>query len=85
MMLNRFWFYNEQQTQHLHKPIVTIEDYFDFQLDLLDMSKYSRYNKGYQWIMICVDVFSRKAYIVNHSRIKEQKKQHAFFFIIFED
>ena len=65
-------FYNEQQTQQLHKPIeedtskykpiVTVKDCFDFQLDLLDMSKYSRYNKGYKWIMICVDVFSRKAY-----------------------
>ena len=65
-------FYNEQRTQQLHKPIkedtskykpiVTFKKCFDWQLDLLDMQKYSKYNRGYRWIMICVDVFTRKAY-----------------------
>lgn len=30
------------------------------QMDLLDMTKYSKWNKGYKWIMNCVDVYSRK-------------------------
>ena len=30
--------------------------------DLLDMSNYSRQNKGYRWILLCVDTFTRKAY-----------------------
>ena len=30
--------------------------------DLLDMSNYSRQNKGYHWILLCIDTFTRKAY-----------------------
>ena len=30
--------------------------------DLLDMSNYSRQNKGFHWILLCVDTFTRKAY-----------------------
>ena len=30
--------------------------------DLLDMSNYSRQNKGYKWILLCIDTFTRKAY-----------------------
>jgi hypothetical protein len=33
-----------------------------FQIDLLDYQKYPRQNSGYKWILICVDVFTRKAY-----------------------
>jgi len=33
-----------------------------FQIDLLDYQNYSRQNSGYKWILICVDVFTRKAY-----------------------
>ena len=31
-------------------------------LDLLDMSNYSRQNRGYKWILLCIDTFTRKAY-----------------------
>jgi hypothetical protein len=33
-----------------------------FQIDLLDYQKYSTTNKGFKWILICVDVFTRKAF-----------------------
>lgn len=33
-----------------------------FQIDLLDYTKYSKQNKGFKWILICVDVFTRKAF-----------------------
>ena len=33
-----------------------------FQIDLLDYQKYSQQNKGYNWILICIDVFTRKAF-----------------------
>lgn len=33
-----------------------------FQIDLLDYQKYSHQNKGYKWILICIDIFTRKAY-----------------------
>ena len=34
---------------------------FQFQVDLLDMSKYVAFNRNYKWIMNCVDVYSRYA------------------------
>ena len=33
-----------------------------FQLDLLDYQKYSKQNNGYNWILICIDIFTRQAY-----------------------
>jgi transposase InsO family protein len=30
--------------------------------DLLDMSNYSRQNKGFHWILLCVDTFTRMAF-----------------------
>ena len=33
-----------------------------FQIDLIDYSKYGRQNKGYKWLFVCIDVFSRKSY-----------------------
>ena len=35
----------------------------EWQIDLLDYSKYSYKNKGFKWLFICVDVFTRKAFI----------------------
>jgi transposase InsO family protein len=32
-----------------------------WQIDLLDMQKYAHANKGYKWILLLVDIFSRKA------------------------
>jgi hypothetical protein len=31
-------------------------------MDLLDMSNYSRQNKGYKWILLAIDTFTIKAY-----------------------
>jgi hypothetical protein len=33
-----------------------------WQMDLLDMQKYSKWNNGYKWILIVIDIFSRKAF-----------------------
>ena len=35
-----------------------------WQADLMDLSKYSKLNKGYNWIFTCIDVYSRKAWVV---------------------
>ena len=35
----------------------------EWQVDLLDYSKYSRRNKGFKWLFIVVDVFTRKAFV----------------------
>ena len=34
---------------------------FQYQVDLLDMTKYKSFNRNYKWLMNCVDVHSRYA------------------------
>ena len=34
----------------------------NIQMDLVDMSKYSRQNSGFKWILVIIDVFTRKGY-----------------------
>jgi len=65
-------FIKTQTINELHKPtqkikenykfIIAFEPYEMLQIDLLDYSKYSRTNKGYKFILIAVDVFSRYAF-----------------------
>lgn len=35
-----------------------------WQIDLIDYSKYSRWNAGFKYLLCVVDVFSRKAFVV---------------------
>ena len=53
----------------LHKPVRKPRKYrrvytkgigYLYQIDLVDMSALSRYNKGYKWIINCIDTFSKK-------------------------
>ena len=63
-------FIAKQETSQLHKKkhntvkghIVAYEPDFIWFADLLDMQNYSRKNKGNKYILICIDVFTRKAY-----------------------
>ena len=65
-------FIEKQSVAQVHKPVVhriaqqqtiTAESINqDWQIDLLDYSNYSTKNRGHKWILICIDVFSRKAY-----------------------
>ena len=64
-------FLAKQTVSQLHKPVLQIKKDFKFitasapneiwQIDLLDYQKYSNINKGYNYILICVDIFTRKA------------------------
>jgi hypothetical protein len=65
-------FISKQNVSQIHKPVLNIKSNLlsivafseneDWQIDLLDYSKYKKSNKNYSWILIAVDVFSRKAY-----------------------
>ncbi len=65
-------FFKNNKTTQLHKktiitksnyvPFVTGSHNFDWQADLLDMSKFSRNNEGYKWILIVIDIFNRKTW-----------------------
>ena len=63
-------FLNKQNTQQIfsrkvrQKPghIVAFRPETRFQMDLIDMSNFSTKNKGYNWIMLLIDIFTRKLY-----------------------
>jgi len=66
-------FINSKSTLELHTvkpqkrqyevPFVAPQSCFDWQVDLLDMQKFSKTNKGFKWIMVFIDIFDRKVYI----------------------
>lgn len=51
------------QMKNYQVPFVAPHFCYDWQVDLLDMQKFSRTNKGFKWIMVFIDVFDRKVYI----------------------
>lgn len=62
----------KQITYTLHKPVklkfktrsVIVYDIDEqWQLDLVDLSKLSKYNSGYKYLLVCIDVFSKYAWI----------------------
>lgn len=61
-------FLNKQSTQQIfsrkvrQRPghIVAFQPETRFQMDLIDMSNFAKKNKGYNWIMLLIDIFSRK-------------------------
>lgn len=66
-------FVAKQKTAQIHKPvtqkkgyympIVSQDRYKDFQMDLLDFQKFSAKNNGYSWLLVLIDIFSRKAFV----------------------
>ena len=64
-------FLNKQETKQIFKRIKEPKHYipisadylFDnIQIDLTDISNVSTKNKGYKWLFVCVDVFTRKGF-----------------------
>lgn len=53
---------HKKQTNKIQGHIVAYAENALWFIDLLDMSNYSRQNKGYKWILLCIDTFTRKAY-----------------------
>jgi hypothetical protein len=61
----------QQIVNELHKPArknfqrrgVVIKGWCDlFQSDLVDMQHYKKYNRGYNYILFVIDVFTKMAY-----------------------
>eukprot|EP00996_Jenningsia_fusiforme_P004167 NODE_496_length_2180_cov_18.490380_g456_i0.p1 GENE.NODE_496_length_2180_cov_18.490380_g456_i0~~NODE_496_length_2180_cov_18.490380_g456_i0.p1 ORF type:complete len:342 (-),score=-43.01 NODE_496_length_2180_cov_18.490380_g456_i0:293-1318(-) len=63
---------DKQKTYQLHQQskikikgrIVAFKPYERLQVDLLDMSMFSRQNKGFRWILIAIDIFTRQGFAV---------------------
>ena len=66
------YFIEKQNVAQVHKPVIknkknmssitAVAPYEVFQIDLLDYQKYAKDNRGHNWILICVDVFTRQAF-----------------------
>ena len=68
--IEQFLMSNDSYT--LHKPVRAPRKYrriytkfigYLYQIDLVDMSKFSRENDGFKWIITCIDTFSKKAWV----------------------
>ena len=55
----------------LHKPVEKIKNFrrvftkrigYLYQIDLVDMQKFKSENKGFAWIIVCIDTFSKKVW-----------------------
>jgi transposase InsO family protein len=60
-------FVNQVHSQQKHTSkghIVAFYPNESWQADLLDFSKYDKENKGFNWLLIAVDVFTRKAHAI---------------------
>jgi len=47
-----------------HRRVVVSGPFQQWQADLVDMSKFAQENKGYNWILVAIDVFTKKAFAV---------------------
>ena len=64
---------SQQDVYTLHKPagrhnktsrVIVFNIDEQFQADLVDVQNLSRYNKGYKYLLTCIDIFSKYAWVV---------------------
>ncbi len=63
-------FLRSEPTYSLHRParryykrnkVTSLSIDFLWQIDLVDMQKFAKLNKGYKYLLTCIDVFSKYA------------------------
>ena len=55
----------EQRAKHTEGHLVSYAPNDWWQFDIFDLSRYEKKNEGYRYLFACVDVFTRKAYVVS--------------------
>lgn len=85
----------KQKTSQLHKMfkrdrkklghIIAYKENENIQIDLADMSQYSHKNSGYKYILLAIDIFSRKVYAEPLKTKSESEVTKAFEKIISEN
>lgn len=87
-------FLKAQQTYQRHegpaarevmKPIVTNQVNERWQIDLLDLSKFKSYNNNYEYLLTCIDHFSKFAWVKPLRNKGAQRVTQAFAAILQED
>ena len=75
-------FLSDQETYTLHKParrnyprrrVIVSGRLQQFQSDLVDMGQFADTNKGYRWILMTIDVFTKKAWAIP---VKKKDAKH---------
>ena len=78
---------SQQDVYTLHKParrhykrsrVVVFGIDEQFQADLADVQTLSRYNKGYKYLLTCIDIFSKYAWVVSLKTKQGQELVKAF-------
>jgi hypothetical protein len=80
-VLNKNQMYQlHKQPKYIYDKILVKEPNKYYQVDLVDMTNYSRNNNKFGWILNLIDIFSKKAYSIacknkTHMEIKEKLKE----------
>ena len=78
---------SQQDVYTLHKParrhykrsrVIVFGTDEQFQADLADVQNLSRYNKGYKYLLTCIDIFSKYAWVVPLKTKQGQELVKAF-------
>ena len=78
---------SQQDVHTLHKPsrrhykrsrVIVPGIDAQFQVDLVDLQNLSRYNKGYKYLLACLDIFSKYAWVVPLKTKQGQELVKAF-------
>ncbi|OAJ42903.1 hypothetical protein BDEG_26295 [Batrachochytrium dendrobatidis JEL423] len=56
--------HQESRRRPAFSPITVYSVNDQWQVDLIDLSKYARWNAGYKYLLCAIDVFSRKSFVV---------------------
>jgi hypothetical protein len=64
----------ENRRKPMFKQMNVYSSNDQWQIDLIDYSKYSRWNAGFKYLLCVVDVFSRKAFVVPIKRKSDTTK-----------
>ena len=82
---------SQQDVYTLHKParrhykrsrVIVPGIDAQFQADLVDVQNLSRYNKGYKYLLTCIDIFSKYAWVVPLKTKQGQELVKAFQMIL---
>ena len=78
---------SQQDVYTLHKParrrykrsrVIVFGIDEQFQADLVDLQNLSRYNKGYKYLLTCIDIFSKYAFVLPLKTKQGQELVKAF-------
>lgn len=73
---------HNKNIKKVSKKVVSFHPNEQWFFDLLDMSNYSRKNRGFKWILLGIDTFTRKGFVAAMKNKKEQTVLDAFEAIV---